>query len=136
MKTIESIRDNIPFLKKQPRLSRDEAMSVMPVRNEAVKWSKAEGEITLFVPLRKDKIARAVERVMKLPDTKQVVLDEVGTTVWELCDGEHHIGSIVKEISSRYKLSRREAEASVSAFFKLLAQKNLIGLVQGGKQKK
>jgi hypothetical protein len=136
MKPLESIRNSIPLLRKQPDISRSDALAVLPMRNSAVKWSKSEGEITLFVPMRKDKLARMVERVFKLPDTKQVELDEVGSTVWEMSDGEHDVAAIVREVRSRYKLSRREAEASIGAFFKQLVDRKLIALARGGKRDK
>lgn len=135
MEIVSKIRASVPFLRGKPLLSRKEAMAVLPIRNDAVKWSKSDDEITLFIPMRAGRTSRFVERFLKVPDTKQLVLDDVGSAVWELCDGKNDIARIVREVCSRYKLSRREAEASVAAFFKLLAQKRLIGLVPGGKRK-
>lgn len=138
MKALDTFKNSVPFLKKEPKISRKEALAVIPIRNAAVEWSKSEDEVTLSIPLRRDKLVGFMEKLFsrkRFPDKKQIVLDEVGSTVWELCDGEHDISSIVKELSSKYKMNRREAEASVTAFFKNLTQRKLIGLVQGGKKK-
>ncbi len=63
-----------------------------------------------------------------LPPEKHLVLDRVGSGVWELCDGFHSVESILDYIQRRHKLSRREAEVSVSAYLKILGQRRLIGL--------
>jgi len=131
-----AVINSIPFLRKEPTLSKREAMAVVPVRNECAEWSKeADDKILIHVPLRRDRLGRIIGRLFRLPHRKPYELDEVGALVWELCDGANDVERIVKEICSRYKLHRREAEASLAAFLKILADKKLIGLVRKGKTK-
>ncbi len=93
-------------------------------------------EIVLTVPMRDDALARFARLIIRnVPNTRQLSLDEVGSRVWELIDGERNVGSIVAQVSTLYKLTRREAEASVTLFLQMLAKRNLIGLMaEAGKK--
>lgn len=110
------------------RPTREDALKAVPVRNEQLRWFKENGEINLFIPRKKGKWGDFVARIFRLPDERQLVLDRVGTGVWELCDGYHSVESILDYVQRRHKLSRREAEVSVSAYLKILAERRLIGL--------
>ena len=55
-------------------------------------------------------------------------LDEIGSLVWELCDGEHSVRHIVRALAERYKLHRKEAEVSVVAYLRMLAKKRFIAI--------
>lgn len=126
----------IPILGRKPKIDRKEALAIVPVRHPLVTWEHKEKEIVLTVPTRDDRVARIVKRLVRnLPDSRQIALDDVGASVWELCDGERGIGAIVDAVSRRYKLTRREAEASVTMFLQTLAKRNLIGLMSAGGNK-
>lgn len=123
----------IPVLRRKPRIDRKEALAIVPVRHPRIEWERREKEVVLTIPTRNDTVARVVKRLVRnLPDTRQIALDEVGSSVWELCDGESSITAIVESVSRRYKLTRREAEASVTMFLQTLAKRNLIGLMSAG----
>ena len=63
------------------------------------------------------------------------MLDEVGSTVWVMCDGHNAIGNIVKALSNKYKLTHKEAETSLLAFFRKLGKRGIVGFaVQKQKQ--
>lgn len=49
-----------------------------------------------------------------------------------MCDGKKDLNSIINAVVRGHKLTRREAEVSVTAFFRMLAQRNLIALAVGG----
>jgi len=128
----DTIRQYVPFVGRKPKIDRKEALAIVPVRHPLVKWEHEEtGEVTLQVPMRDDKTARAVKAII----SRQVGLDEVGSYVWELCDGQRDINAVVLGVSKEYKLTRREAEASVTMFLQMLAKKNLIGLMSAGGKK-
>ena len=123
----------VPFARRRPNISRQEALAVIPVRNSLVEWERNEREVVLSIPTRTDKFANLVKKMMgNVPDSRKIGLDDVGGTVWELCDGKRDINAIVTSISAQYKLGRREAEASVTMFLQTLAKKNLIGLMSAG----
>lgn len=139
----DTINRYIPIVRRKPKIERKEALAIVPMRHPLVKWERNDAdEVVLQIPLRDDRTARAVKRIIKavrmakeLPETRQVGLDEVGSFVWELCDGIRDINAIVSCLSKEYKLTRREAEASVTMFLQTLAKKNLIGLKSAGGKK-
>ncbi|MCX8053306.1 MAG: PqqD family protein [Armatimonadetes bacterium] len=129
----ETISKYIPFAPKKPKIDRKQALAVVPVRNPLIEWERKGKEIHLTIPVRNDRIAKLVKRLVRnLPDKRQVALDEVGSRVWELCNGERNINEIVESVSKDYKLTRREAEASVTMFLQTLAKRSYIGLLSAG----
>lgn len=138
----ETIGRYVPIARRKPKIERKDALAMVPVRHPLVTWERKEQEVVLSIPMRDDRIARTVKAVIKalrmakeLPDSRQIGLDEVGSFVWELCDGERNIEGVVGGLSKEYKLTRREAEASVTMFLQTLAKKHLIGLMSPGGRK-
>lgn len=126
----DAITRFVPVARRKPRIDRKKALAIVPVRNPLVKWERKGKEIVLTIPMKGGILARIVKTVVRnLPDTRQIALDDVGSSVWELCSGERSINGLVQAVSSNYKLTRREAEASVTMFLQTLAKKNLIGLM-------
>ena len=114
-----------------PKISRQEILAAVPVRNSLVEWETNEqDEVVLKVPRRQDRVGRVLHRVFVAPPFKQVVLDEVGSDVWQLCTGENDVDTIVKTLAKKYKLSRREVELSLANYLRTLAQRGLIGLTK------
>lgn len=126
----DSVTRYIPFVPKKPKLDRKQALAIVPMRNPLIEWERKDDEVHLSIPARQDRIARLVKRLVRnLPDSRQVALDGVGSTVWELCDGERTIDSVVQAVSKQTKLTRRETEASVTLFLQTLAKRGYIGLL-------
>ncbi len=130
------IWDFIPLARGKRRPAREDVLASRPERNSFLRWYKEEGEVNLFVPRKKGRFGDLVGRLFRLPDEKQVVLDRVGSGVWELCDGLHSVENILDFIQRRHKLSRREAEVSVSAYLKILAERRFIAVKQGEQKTK
>ena len=138
----DTISKYVPLAGRKPKIERKDALAIIPVRHPLVKWERKDGEVTLSIPMRDDRMARTVKAIIKtlrmakeLPECRQLGLDEVGSFVWELCDGARSIDGIVQTVTREYKLTRREAEASVTTFLQTLAKKNLIGLMSAGGKK-
>lgn len=121
----------LPFLKiRPPDVDRGMVMTLRPGRNSVLTWETREsGETILTVPENEQvgAITRWMAKRLKVPTERKVELDEVGSFVWELCDGNNTIESIVQKTSKHYKMSRREAEVSVTMFLQMLHERNFIG---------
>ena len=132
-----AVSQYLPFLRKKPVLSRDQALRSRPTRNPLLEWARGDdGDIRLRIPRRKDCMARVLCRMFRAPEYKEIVLDEVGSDIWELCDGDNGVEAIVTSMCRKYKLNRRECETSVAAYLKMLGERRLIGFKVGGKRKK
>ncbi len=115
---------------KEPALDREAALSARPVLARLVKVdADEEGHAVLQIPRPDTSTMRVLSRLFGMPPYKRVALDELGTFVIELCDGEHCVREISEQFAERFRLSRREAEVSTTAFLRTLARRSIIALV-------
>jgi hypothetical protein len=115
---------------KEPALDRETALSARPVLTRLVKLdTDEEGNAVLQVPRPDTSTMRVLSRLFGMPPYKRVALDELGTFVIELCDGGHSVREISEEFAERFRLNRREAEVSTTAFVRTLARRSIIALV-------
>jgi coenzyme PQQ synthesis protein D (PqqD) len=128
---VESMLQRLFPRKFVPKISRQEILAAVPVRNSLIEWeTNDEDEVVLKIPRREDRSGRLLQRVFVAPPFKQVVLDELGSDVWHLCTGENDVDAIVKSLARKYKLGRREVELSLANYLRTLAQRGYIGLVK------
>jgi hypothetical protein len=108
-------------------IGREQTLRLYPVRNPAVRYeTQPSGCILLIVPLRPRGLMRLLTRLFKLPREHRIELDETGSTVWSLCDGQHSVEAIVQRLVRQYKLERREAEYALFAFLNTLTRRGFI----------
>ncbi len=112
---------------KTTPLDRQQVLRLYPIRNPVVQYEEREdGTCLLKVPMRPRGFLRWVSRIFKLPGEHKIELDETGSTVWRMCDGQHTVDSIVQRLVRQYKLERREAEVSLFAFLNTLSRRGFI----------
>lgn len=112
---------------RKPTLAREQALRLYPLRNPAVRYETLEnGCVMLIVPVRPRGLLRLLGKLFKLPREHRIELDETGSTVWNLCDGQHSVEAIVQKLIRRYKLERREAEYALFAFLDTLSRRGFI----------
>lgn len=114
---------------RQP-ISREASLQSRPVRNPAVRAEKAEGGgLVLHAKVEHRGFGRALARVFRVKDLeKRFTLDELGAFVWEMCDGETTVRTLINRFASEFKLNRKEAEVSMVEYLKTLAKKGIIGI--------
>jgi len=116
--------------------TREDVLKSRPVRNSLIKWEKSEnGEISLTVPQKNTLWVRILSRIFMLPSSRVVALDEVGSLVWTMCDGYNSIDSIVRALRNKYKLTRKEAETSLLAYFRKLGKRGMVAFAVPKKAK-
>lgn len=130
----------IPLRRKKddkPALAREQLLVSRPVRNPYLKWERKEGgEVVISVP--RDKSSRrsnVLSKIVSLPEDRQVQLDRVGAEVWLNCDGSNTFEQVMALLQEKHKLSRREAEVSLSLYTKKLMEKKFIALLVPGEKK-
>ena len=118
---------------KGPSISRAEALDRIPVKNRQISENRLEtGEIVIgylvtmrpfFAGLAKRFGGQEVQTQMK-----KLQLDELGTSVWNLMDGNRSVRQLVKMFAETHQLENREAEVSVTQFVRELGRRGLIGM--------
>ena len=122
--------------KKKPRansISRSQALAHTPVKSLQITEVRLEtGEVLIEYPMAvRPWIAAVARRLGGKQDhvqTKKLQLDTLGTSVWDLVDGDRSVKRIVKIFAETHRLENREAEISVTQFIRELGRRGLIGL--------
>ena len=113
-----------------PQLTREQAMAGRPIRNPSLRWRENDdGEAIVTLPRRQDLLGRALGWMFFVPESRPLVLDEVGTFVWAQCDGTHTVAEIVELLRAEYKLGRREGEVSLTEYLKTLGKRGMVGFL-------
>ncbi|MBM3459557.1 MAG: PqqD family protein [Armatimonadetes bacterium] len=132
--------DRLPWIgprRAAARVTRAQVLEAVPFRNNQIEWELQEPEgkaetggpvVILRVPRRQDRLGKLLLRVFEAPVHKQVVLDELGTDVWQMCDGATSVDDLIRALARKHKLERREVEVSLTAYLRTLAQRGYIGL--------
>lgn len=122
---------------RRPKVSRAQVLGARPIRNPVVDWERAklreeQPEIVLLrVPRRADRWGNTVARLFKLPSHRKIELDEMGSDVWEMCDGTLTVDALTRAVCAKFHLNRRQGEASVTAYLRMLAERRLLALKTG-----
>ena len=105
-------------------------MDSRPARNEVLKWEKNEaGEARITVVRQDNWKTRLLSKVFYIPRERTITLDEVGTEVWQMCNGRTSVAQMIQSLRDKYQLDRKEAEVSLLSYLKTLGQKRFIGFV-------
>jgi hypothetical protein len=108
-----------------------------PARNELLKWERKDsGEAEITVTRQEDWKIRWLSKVFYIPKERNITLDEVGSEVWQMCNGSTTVGQMIEKLSSKYQLNRKEAEVSLLAYLKTLGQKRFVGFLLEGQEGK
>lgn len=102
-----------------------------PIRNE-VKWQKENGVIIITFKKNFTRFERFLNKYLKGPEDIKLRLDEVGTRIWELCDGEHTIKDILLIIDNEFKEKIEPVDKRVSGFLEILLKRGLVRLESKG----
>jgi len=120
-----------PARRPPKEISRQESLASRPVRNEALRVERRPDQtVLLHVTVRPAAWARVLSRLFRLQDVqRRISLDELGTCVWDMCDGQTTVRTMIDRFARRFKLNRKEAEVSMVQYLRTLAKKGLIGII-------
>ena len=123
------------FKKKpqRPSISRAEALDRIPVKNRQISENRLEtGEIVISYQVTMRSFFSGLAKRFGGPEVqtqmKKLQLDELGTSVWNLMDGNRSVRQLVKIFASTHQLETREAEVSVTQFIRELGRRGLIAM--------
>ena len=114
-------------------ISRFEALNCIPVKNLQAREIRGEaGLVLLCYPVEiRPWIAGWIRRLGGSSDgvrTKKLQLDELGTAVWDLLDGNRSVGQVIQRFTTMQRLHPKEATVAVTLFLRELGKRGLIGL--------
>ncbi|MBO3801011.1 MAG: PqqD family protein [Thermoproteota archaeon] len=119
-----------PFKKKEKTVSRERFLNAIPIRNPIIKWETSDDNtVTLIISRSPDAVSTFVQKMFTLPGEKKVKLDEIGSKVWLKVDGKSNMQDLIKWFSEEFRVAQREAEVSLSLFFKELSKRGFLTLL-------
>lgn len=101
-------------------------MRPIRLREYQLNHKKGDGNFTILVPkFGNGKIGRWLRKRMKNPDYF-VHLDEFGSFVWNLCDGEMQVREIGKSLQGKFGDTVDPVNERLSLFFRQMEKSRLI----------
>lgn len=111
-------------------VTKNEFLKLRPVVSPFVQQKrKTDTDLLLKIDLREFKKKSLLRRIAPTPDTKKILLDELGKEVFLLCDGKHKVKDIIEEFQAKYRLTPTETEVSVQKYLMSLTERHLIGFM-------
>ncbi len=98
----------------------------IPVRSADINWSADEqGIITLDIE-NKGVMNRIAQKLLKKPKVSHIHLDETGSFVWPLIDGEKNIIAIGNDIKEHFGDKAEPLYDRLAKFFRILESNSFI----------
>ncbi|WP_138204391.1 PqqD family protein [Haloimpatiens lingqiaonensis] len=101
------------------------AILMVPYKNPEIQWEKRENSIILII--NRDKlIDRIMQKIFRTPKSVNIQLDELGSFVWEKCDGISNIKDICESLKEKFGKGAEPAMERLLTYIKILINNNLI----------
>jgi hypothetical protein len=116
-----------------PGHSRERALRCIPVKNpEVTEIVDDDGELRLVYQVQVRSLFHGVMKRItgsgKTVIDRKLQLDVLGASVWGMIDGRKTVRDIIAEFQALHQLHSREAEISVTSFFKELGRRGLLAM--------
>ena len=106
-------------MKKKEKIS-ENYLERIPMRKEGLEWTSDEnGVVTLNVP-NKGFFNKVAQKIFKKPPVTYVHLDENGSFVWPVIDGEKDIIKIGELVKERFGEAAEPLYPRLAKFFQVL----------------
>ena len=107
-----------------------------PVRNAAESAEvDSEGCATIQIKTAKPwYMVPPLSWIVPVRPKRGVMLDRIGTQIWQLCDGEKTVEEVIDAFAARHRLTFHEARAAVTSYVKTLVQRGVLAIVSPKEQ--
>lgn len=107
-------------MKKKKNVITKNYLDKVPVRAEHLRWSQDEnGLVTLDID-NKGAFNKIAQVIFKRPKVSHVHLDELGSFVWPLIDGERSIYDIGKDVDDHFGEKAHPLYERLAKYFQIL----------------
>ena len=100
--------------------NKENFLEKIPVKNSKIGWSTDENGIVTLEIENKGVFNRIAQKLLKKPKITYIHLDENGSFVWPLIDGEKDIVAIGKEVKEHFGEKAFPLYERLSQFFRIL----------------
>lgn len=107
-------------MKKKKNIISQNYLEKIPVRPEQIQWSAdKEGIVTLDIE-NTGFFNRAAQKLLKKPKVSHIHLDEMGSFVWPLLDGEKNIIELGKLVEAQFGEKANPLYERLAKYFQIL----------------
>ncbi len=107
-------------MKKKKNVISQNYLEKIPVRPERIKWSTdEEGIVTLDIE-NTGLFNRVAQKLLKKPKVSHIHLDEMGSFVWPLLDGEKNIIELGKLVEVQFGEKANPLYERLAKYFQIL----------------
>lgn len=118
-------------MKKKKEIINRNYLENIPVRQEGLRWDiDDKGLVTLYVH-NKGIVKKITQVLLKKPEYTQVHLDENGSFVWPLIDGEMDITQIGVLVKEHFGEKAEPLYERLAKFFQILESYHFISYKKG-----
>ena len=96
-------------------------LAVRPRRHPDLAWRNWDGEVVILAPAGHDQAAPEEQR-----DGAEHDLNQVGSRVWELCDGARTVADIAREVVTEFEVDLATAERDSADFVAEAVRRKLL----------
>ena len=105
---------------KKKEVINENCLENIPVRQEDLRWDTDDkGVVTLYVH-NTGLMKKITQKLLKKPEYTQVHLDENGSFVWPLIDGEKNIIELGREVKEHFGEKAEPLYPRLAKFFQIL----------------
>lgn len=76
-------------------------MEMIPKRNSKIHWYKIDGKVVLEIR-RQGRLHNFIHKIFNTPLTARIDLEEIGSFIWENCDGENNVYIISQKLEEHF----------------------------------
>ena len=98
-----------------------------PQRNPDISWKEKDGQITLEIE-NKGVFNRLAQKLLKKPKISYIHLDEMGSFIWPLIDGESDIIALGERVKEHFGDKAEPLYERLSKYIKILESYGFVKL--------
>ncbi len=107
-------------MRKKKNVISENYLERVPMRPEGLVWTaNAEGKVTLEIK-NKGAFNRIAQKLLKKPKISYVHLDETGSFVWPLLDGEKDIIALGELVDEKFGATAHPLYERLATYFQIL----------------
>ena len=107
--------------------NKDNFLEKKPQRNPNVNWSEKDGQVTLEIE-KKNIFNRLAQKLLKKPKISYIHLDETGSFIWPLIDGETDIIALGEKLKEHFGDKAEPLYERLSKYIKILESYGFVKL--------
>ncbi len=101
----------------------------IPLKNSEINWTEDSEDIVTLEIENKGTLKKITQKLFKKPKVSYIHLDEFGSFVWKITDGESDIIELGKKVSERFGDSAEPLYERLAKFYQILESHGFVNFL-------